>query len=538
MRFCRALLWTLSLVLHILCSHVTYYGVYWSAGIRRLFAKEEFVHLSDLSLAIELATGSSSSSSTKGGGGSAEAAAKEDAPGRADGKKKIALLFMVRDRLIHEDLWRLWLASERQREEPRLSLYFHLADVPHGGDTENADDARLAPLRTLLPGATRIVPTVATGWCELVAAEVALLRAALVEDPDAVLFVLLPHDSVPLASLDATLARLATGDSASSGALPLTKMCPSGVRGMDVPNDCSHAIEPHWARFLIFKHHQWMSFSRAHAERMTNQLALDLAVSIFREDFTAQPLCSDEVVPLLALALPEDWLNSSKTDGRTLHALPLYKSASSGLAGYEQGLREIGVESRCILYAPWPGCRGYAGPGESKKVRSPVDGGGLTAAERDNLLAELASRGVLFGRKLGTGGGSAVAHMELLNQRAAGAQLLLPEAPPRLFPEDELPCGPFKASFLGCAVHLRWLVATGNANMPVWMQFALGVLMTISTSLCCDRLGVVPKMWFRYFAVFYLVIHFVGMFTSVVLFEEYSLLEPLRKLKLLEPVEL
>eukprot|EP00913_Durusdinium_trenchii_P027658 g25939.t1 len=85
----------------------------------------------------------------------------------------------------------------------------------------------------------------------------------------------------------------------------LSRICPAGVRDMDVPHDCAHGIEPHWARSLMLKHHQWIALKRQDAAQLVDPQALSAADRIFESEYLGEPLCSDEVLPLLALALEE-----------------------------------------------------------------------------------------------------------------------------------------------------------------------------------------------------------------------------------------
>eukprot|EP00435_Cladocopium_sp_Y103_P061424 s755_g23.t1 len=112
----------------------------------------------------------------------------------------------------------------------------------------------------------------------------------------------------------------------------------------------------------------------------------------------------------------------------------LYVAAARG--NFEQGLREMDARAECILYAPWPGCGcpGHAAQMQNvnsdlssvhmqcgsndipslKRAKSPILGGGMSPADRDGLLRSLASRGVLFARKLGLYQGNVTGHMAML----------------------------------------------------------------------------------------------------------------------------
>jgi len=477
----------------------------WHAtGMRRLFTRQDHRHLGDLRLALGLANTSSTP---------ARAASLPSAQ-----QGRLALLFMLRSRLEHLEAWKAWLAPELGRAEPRVTLYFHLADGVSGGEAGD-----VAALHTL-PGARPLVPTVATGWCELMAAEVALLRAALVDDPSAQLLVLLPHDAVPLAPLDVVLSRLLT-PGPSPGAEPRTRICPAGVRGMDVPAACAHAIEPHWTRGLLLKHHQWLALSRTHAERMVDGRVLRAAARLFQGWFLGEPTCSDEVLPLLALALPQGLLARPSF---SLPQLPLFQDAARGLAAFDAGLRSLGIVAECITYAPWPGCRKHPAPVD-KRAKSPLVGGGLAPEERDGLMRELAERGVLFARKLGLGGGGVASHLALISRAAlpqAGPMAPagpLRRAPPRLLPE---PDEGHTAYLLG--IWLRWGVASFDALVPLPLQIPFIALVSLFTGCSAVAAGGIAPSTLRKLAALETAGLAVVFFVSVAAFSEYSLLEPLR----------
>ena len=69
--------------------------------------------------------------------------------------------------------------------------------------------------------------------------------------------------------------------------------------------------------------------------------------SLFVEHYTAEPLCSDEVVPLLALLSGE----TEQSEGlRALLKDPATLYNTSAV------LREYGAEARCHTFVFWPGC--------------------------------------------------------------------------------------------------------------------------------------------------------------------------------------
>lgn len=512
-----------ALILHLLCVHVALFRLWYASGLRKLFTRLENEHVQDLHLAIRLAEGVDVLTPS----------ARPLPKGTHGGRGRLALLFMLRSRLEELETWRGWLAPEAHRPEPRLSLYFHLAD----GASEEAAAALMA-----LPGARRVVPTVATGWCELMAAEVALIQAALSDDLGAEVFVFLPHDAVPLMPMGNVLgALLAIG----SAATPPTRICPAGVRGLELPSACPHAIEPHWSRSLLLKHHQWMALSRPHATRLVDSRALRAASAIFGEWFLGEPLCSDEVLPLLALAVPESELSAfdqrgsagnaaspfAAPKGFELSRLPLYVAATGGLDAFEEGLRALGVDAACLTYAPWPGC--HSGAGLDKLAISPLVGGGMSLVEREDLMRKLAGKGILFVRKLGIFGGNSSAHLNFI-RRLAPLSLILSKAPPRLLPEPDA----LDFNMRSCLVWLRWGLSTMEAIAPVHVQVVTAAVLGFVSGWLAVRGGGIGIGTHRKLLAAYVVGHCVVFFFSIVACRGYSLLEPLRKAGILTSEEL
>eukprot|EP00429_Kryptoperidinium_foliaceum_P048704 CAMPEP_0176121218 /NCGR_PEP_ID=MMETSP0120_2-20121206/61004_1 /TAXON_ID=160619 /ORGANISM="Kryptoperidinium foliaceum, Strain CCMP 1326" /LENGTH=508 /DNA_ID=CAMNT_0017455741 /DNA_START=10 /DNA_END=1533 /DNA_ORIENTATION=- len=502
----RRVLARAALLLHLLCLHVALFRLWYASGLRKMFTKRENVHVKDLLLAIRLADGRGVVDSNI----TPPAMPPEAAHGR------LALLFMLRWRLEHFEAWRLWLEPEVRRSSPRVYLYFHLADWGRSTVPEADLHASAAKLRSL-PGFRKIIPTVATGWCELMAAEVALHKAALLDDTFAELFVLLPHDAAPLVPLETTLGALVSHRSRS-------RVCLAGVRGMEVPLECPHAIEPHWSRSLLLKHHQWTALTRDHAARLADVGAMRLAVSVFQEWFLGEPLCSDEVLPLLALGAPERLLASvasgaphSRSAAPHLRELPLYVGATHGIRALDDELRNLGVAPECITYAPWPGCH-LRSMGIGKRTKSPVVGGGLAPEERDRLIGELVGRGVLFGRKLGLGGDSPERHMALIQEAAASQTSRV--APPRLMPDPDL-----EPSITS---QLRWSLSTVEARLPLPTQVMIAAGVGALAGCAAVAGEGISRKWMQRLLLVYIAGHFVVFFFSVALFEEYSLLQPFR----------
>ena len=346
------------------------------------------------------------------------------------------------------------------------------------------------------------------------AAEIALFQAAL-EDPRNDIFVLLPHDAVPLQTPSYVFKSLLETESSTS------RVCPAGVRDIEVPHDCAHAIEPHWSRSLMLKHHQWLTLSRVHASRLVNPKALAMANEIFESEFLGEPLCSDEILPLLSLTLSEKALKSEKNS--QLSQLPLYLAAAHGRL--EEGLQELGLRSECLLYAPWPGC-GASNFG-SKRAKSPL-GDTMSSKERDALLVDLADQGILFARKLGLFKKNVTSHMDFLRKNSDVQQSM---APSRLLPLPTEEC-------CTTLVMARWTLASIKARLPVPILVATSGFVAYLAGKCVVAQGIWAKNYFHWVIAIYVAGHLGVFMFSVVAFSEYSLLEPLLKAGLLQRTEL
>lgn len=347
-------------------------------------------------------------------------------PPLGDVPQQVALLFMVRTGLQNLKLWRLWLEPAADfQQEFRVRLYFHLAD--------GATPERLEGLLSL-PGNPKIVPTTHTAWCELMRAEVALFRYALEEDNRNTIFVLLSHDSVPIAPFDDAMRKLLKRSAGNNNFE--SRICFAGVRKLDVPGDCQYAMLPRWQRRDLMKHHQWMVLNRTHASKIADSKYLKAARGLFMDFFSHEPMCSDEVVPILALAMPDGIVQKETSPG--LYNFPLYLQTDS-LEHFNGALRdELGIDTSCITYAYWPGCVPQNMSEEIWPDDAKLGDGGMpwhwqfwthhqnlhpsmdiSNAGKKILATHLFEQGVLFWRKLGPLGGDETQHMLFLKRMSA-----------------------------------------------------------------------------------------------------------------------
>lgn len=512
----------------LLFSHFGLFRAWYGSGARRAFTSSKNIHHRDLDLAVRIAEQKLAHTETP------ESIPTAPAGGR------LALLFLLRTKVDHLDVWRAWLEPEREQQQQRLSIYYHVADsVPSSTREELLS----------LPGARRVLPTFETGWCELMAAEVALFQAAL-QDAEAQLFVLLPHDSVPLVPLHVMLATIllpeggktppsAQGRKQSDWSPP-TRLCPAGVRGMVTPSSCAHAIEAQWDRSMLFKHHQWLALSRAHALKLVDPQILRSALEIFHTNFMGEPLCSDEVLPLLAIALPNQLLGEPNVS--SVRHLPLFRQgAALGFTAFADGLSELGAVAQCITYAPWPGCRGSVAMGRhGKRAKSPVAGGDLASHDRDHLMMDLVEEGVLFARKLGLGGDSTARHLDLISRSTVGMTRLASPRPLQFFPDLVNLHGVawLNGTLWWIFFWVRWGVTWLDALVPLGLQlvfFSSGAVLAGASAYWLEAL---PRGMLQKVLAAWLIVHICVFILSIVLFPEYSLLEPLRRVGVLSRSEL
>mmetsp|Transcript_67025 Transcript_67025/g.160641 ORF Transcript_67025/g.160641 Transcript_67025/m.160641 type:complete len:607 (+) Transcript_67025:91-1911(+) len=516
--------------LQLACIHVILAQGWFSAGLRKAFTSREHVHYRDLQAAWSVAEKSKPATRSPVKVAEANDSATEEgleerqgapewslpAPPEVPGGE-IAFLFMLRTQLEQLPTWRAWLAKDccydgRNGPAP-ASLYFHFADGKDAVKQEHLDEV------LTMPGFRQVVSTVYTGWCELMAAEVAMLAAALKDNAEAKVFVFLPHDAVPLVPLPhLRQVLLSTGDRDSER--PPSRLCNSGVRGMDMPHSCAHSIEPHWARMLMLKHHQWMALNRNHAEQLTDVRRLKVASSIFWDSYTSEPLCSDELLPLLALAVPDSCVTDeiaatiaghSKESSKhiSLQDLPLYHQTFKGLDAFDEGLAELNIRSECIMYAPWPGCDETLAKVGQKRARSPIVGGGLSPKERGALMAHLIDRGLLFCRKLGLWGGSPEAHVTFIHEHVPRK---VTRGPARVLPEGRASPTPDLFAWI------RWQASGLEAYVSKPMQVILaGVVLLLSMW----AYGL-EDPWTRWFLGIFAAGHVCFFSFSILLTEELS----------------
>ena len=170
----------------------------------------------------------------------------------------------------------------------------------------------------------------------------------------------------------------------------------------------------------------------------------------------------------------------------------------------------------------------------TKRAKSPL-GDAMSSSERDALLVDLADQGILFARKLGLFKKNVTSHMEFLRRnyyRNVHDVQELSMTPSRLLPLPTEEC---------CTklVMARWTLASIKARLPVPILVAISGFVAFFAGKCVVfAQGIWAKNYFHWVIAIYVAGHLGVFMFSVVAFSEYSLLEPLLKVGLLQRTEL
>mmetsp|Transcript_89266 Transcript_89266/g.239175 ORF Transcript_89266/g.239175 Transcript_89266/m.239175 type:complete len:441 (-) Transcript_89266:6-1328(-) len=250
--------------------------------------------------------------------------------------RKLALLMMLKNEILHAKAWRK-LFAEAPVED--LSIFVHA----YNATTEHMRDHMSSIAGRHL---VTVVPNVESRWCELSAVLTQLLVHGLA-DPEATHFFFVAHDALPLVTWPRMFQELTA---------PQSQFCLAGFGILDVPGKCIFACRPWWRKELRLKHHQWMALTREHAATIVHPVVSEAVASMYFYSYGHQPVCSDEVVPMLSLLLA----NASgfpRID--TVNPWSSVFPDSQALSSTEQfadWLSTIGVRSRCTTYAHWDHC--------------------------------------------------------------------------------------------------------------------------------------------------------------------------------------
>ncbi|CAD7956202.1 unnamed protein product [Amoebophrya sp. A120] len=200
-----------------------------------------------------------------------------------------------------------------------------------------------------------------SNWCALLAAQVGLFHRALFETKNK-FFVLLSQNHSPLVPFPQFFQNLFFSTSSSAGAAftstsagvalssthsPMNKNKPSahdekdhqsrfcfaGTASYDTPSGCSYAAWAPWGGRYLLKHHQWIILNRRHTEQLATSAFTRELFKSYRRLYTFAPLCSDEVVPALAL----------------LTKVPKFATS-------EQTFAANNIKQECTTFAYWKGC--------------------------------------------------------------------------------------------------------------------------------------------------------------------------------------
>jgi hypothetical protein len=178
-----------------------------------------------------------------------------------------------------------------------------------------------------------------------------------------------------------------------------SSMCFAGIAGVDVPLRCVYSMQAHWDQKQQIKIHQWTVLARRHVEKVVDPVQSRAARNIFAADYTAEPLCSDELFPVLAIISP--W------DAQSYADLPV-----NGLIGdaFFADVASYGIRSECFMFAYWRGCTNIdhplyflddeAGGQGAAKGFSCGSFDDMDEPAKDALADYLPTSGMLFARKV------------------------------------------------------------------------------------------------------------------------------------------
>jgi len=166
-------------------------------------------------------------------------------------------------------------------------------------------------------------------------------------DSEATHFFFVAHDALPLVPWHRVFQELT---------VPQSQFCMAGFAFLDAPGRCHFASGPTWRKDLRLKHHQWISLTREHAATIVHPVVSNAVASMYFNTFGHQPLCSDEVVPLVSLRLAN--ASSFRSTGKVhpWNALVPQSQQLSTTDQFVDWLATIGIRARCATYAHWTEC--------------------------------------------------------------------------------------------------------------------------------------------------------------------------------------
>lgn len=241
-------------------------------------------------------------------------------PASVANARRLALLFLVVDRLYNEAIWDRFFEGA---PEGSFSVYVHRAAGPSLEQTLDQPPLPLAKWGALE------VPKVPSAWCGLVGAMAASLLEAL-REPANVQFAFLSHDAVPLKRFAYVHWRL-VGETRSTSKVCLASPAQSFPQGRRCAfRDNYHGMDPR-----VAKHHQWVVLARDHAVAVVERVRAAYEVWWRAHVRSSSGGCADEAVPLTALLMGTD----PEREADAWEDLP-----------------KLGVESSCLTFMQWQDC--------------------------------------------------------------------------------------------------------------------------------------------------------------------------------------
>mmetsp|Transcript_98752 Transcript_98752/g.288061 ORF Transcript_98752/g.288061 Transcript_98752/m.288061 type:complete len:502 (+) Transcript_98752:57-1562(+) len=342
-------------------------------------------------------------------------------PEPANGKQKVAYLFMTKDGLDQHKLWHAWFTDA---EPDAFSIYIH--QYKFSSDEAKGQRELWEPL------GANFIPVVKTGWGQLSGVEYALFWEAL-RDPLNAQFVLLSEGHVPLKSATYVYDYL-MADSLQSKVCFNMPQKSLAVTSSELTRSCTYKDTLKYVELptkagplsgRVRKHHQWVVLARRHAVDVVG----------YGEPALRQHLRATYRAPY---EMGVDPATLGASDEAFVATALLLASEARGKAAKdeEQELRAVGVSWSCTTFVYWRHCwqgtalGAEAGWGSStwQQARSfasavrasplsdwtharkspvkvwndtPRDFGLTTAQPTEGYLRSLVEAGFLFARKLG-----------------------------------------------------------------------------------------------------------------------------------------
>lgn len=346
--------------------------------------------------------------------------------------KKVAYLFMVKDGVDQNDLWRQYFHGAPSGS---YSIYFHQYS-PHA-EASNATRQQWAA-----EFGAQFIPAVKSKWCQLAGVEFALFWEAL-RDPSNAQFVLVSEGSVPVKSAGYVYDYLMRTPDKSKMCMAMPKGALYLFKG-EINSQCtykdilqsaqlpttmhtSNGTRRKHVRGRVRKHHQWLVLARTHAvdvikhgeDAVRRYLSAVTRVYSGSDQDPALLGCADESFVSTALLIASERRgNAQKDSGEELTKMGVSMECTTfvywrhcfrntflgGLGGLGSTWKEIKFLSRRFIDDPRRFTREISDPRRSPLKEwndTPRDFGRTDAQPSKDYLEAVVNSGFLFARKFG-----------------------------------------------------------------------------------------------------------------------------------------